>query len=155
MKTVPAPSGPWTAAVALTAVLHYVWEMAQAPFFTNFVGVPLLRHAVACLVATLGDLLISGVSYFITAAAFGRLAWPLRRGWRGAAVVWVSIGLAKTALIERWAISTGRWGYTPTMPQVFRLGLLPLLQWVVVPTATLVFLRRLTARPAQKIGGSL
>ncbi len=57
----------------------------------------------------------------------------------------VAVGLVITIILE--ALATGpleRWSYTSSMPTlpVLGTGLLPLLQWILLPPLTLWFVRR-------------
>jgi hypothetical protein len=51
-------------------------------------------------------------------------------------------GISYTTLSEWLNVSVrGSWAYAPVMPQLFGIGLAPILQWLVVPAATLYMLR--------------
>ena len=150
------PAGvPAVRAILLAALLtlagHYAWELAQAQSFQDHAGRPLPEYAMHCFLAALGDLAIAAIAYAAAAAAFRRPSWPAAaagpgRGWIGPAAVWMAVGLAATAAFEVLATSSGLWAYGPSMPTVFGVGVLPLLQWVVVPLATLAAFRALAAR---------
>lgn len=58
---------------------------------------------------------------------------------------WFAVGLFITVAIEKWAISVGRWQYTEAMPTIAGIGLSPLLQWIIIPTLIVFFVRRVTA----------
>ncbi len=130
----------WIAAAVLTVLLHFIWEMWQSRFFANMADMPLLRHSLVCLLASLGDLLIAAVAYAATALLLRR-SWPLRPGWLGPAALWMTISIAFGVVIERWALASARWTYAESMPTLLGVGLLPLIQWIIVPTATLLILR--------------
>ena len=143
----------WAAAVLLTFWAHFLWELSQAGFFSNMAGMPFARHALVCLAASLGDLLIAAAAYALAALVFRRPAWALRPGWWAPAALWLAAGLAVTVLIERWAVATGRWAYGPAMPTLLGVGLLPVLQWIIVPASTLGIVRAVSARPVARVGG--
>lgn len=82
----------------------------------------------------------------MTALAFQRAAWPARPGWMLPAATWIGAGLITTIAFERWALARGRWSYAPEMPLVFGMGLLPLLQWLIVPALTLIIVRYVAHR---------
>jgi len=140
----------WIAASLAMLLLHYAWEMGQARFFADFAATPFLRHAFTCLLASLGDLAIATLAYFVTAAAFRRLAWPLRPNWFEPALLWMALGLLAAVVIERRCVAAGRWAYSSAMPIVFGIGVLPLLQWVVVPAAALALFRWFAARATRR-----
>ena len=97
--------------------------------------------SVRCFLASAGDLLLASGAYAVTALVFWRPAWPIRPDWILPAATWIAIGVMATSAFERWALAPGRWAYGPDMPLVFGIGLLPLLQWIVVPVLTLAVLR--------------
>lgn len=62
----------WLIVALATLVLHYAWEMLQAPWFEEFAGVPVLKHALPCLWSAFGDLGIAAGAYIVTAVLFRR-----------------------------------------------------------------------------------
>lgn len=130
-----------------TLGLHFAWEMLQAPAFQAFAPT-VWEGTVRCFVAALGDVLIASLAYVATALVVRRIAWPLQQGWVRAAALWLVIGLGATVVFELWALERGRWAYRPTMPLLFGVGLLPLLQWVVVPLLTVALVRYQAGRRA-------
>ena len=125
----------------LTLLAHYGWEMAQARFFANFSGLSVLRHALPCFLASLGDVAIAALAYGAAALTFRRPFWALERNWLSPALLWIAIGMIVTVRVERLAVTNGWWDYEPTMITIFGIGLAPLLQWLLIPTLTLVTLR--------------
>ena len=154
MAHAPAPWRKWIAAACLTLALNYAWEMGQARWYTRFAGRRWYEHARTCLLASLGDLVLAAFAYLVTAAIFTDMGWAFRphRAWH-AAVIWIALGLGATLFLEQWAVAKGYWGYTAEMPAVLGVALLPLLQWVAVPAATLVLIRQMTAPPDEPAGG--
>lgn len=140
----------WLIAAAATFVLHYAWEMGQAPWFRELAGLPFSAHLVRCWVATLGDMVIAAGAYAVASLLFRRPRWPFLRRWYGPALVWIASGLAVTIGFEHWALSVGRWSYTEAMPTIAGIGFLPLLQWIVVPTGTLLIVRFVAVRMRTK-----
>ena len=131
--------------VLVTLALHFTWEMLQAPAFVDFAE-SMWAGTIRCFVAALGDVLIAAGAYGVTALAFRSATWPLRAHWILPAATWVGVGVIATIIIEQWALSRGRWAYGPAMPLVLGVGLLPLLQWFIVPMLTLGLVRRLAPR---------
>lgn len=128
--------------IVVTLVLHFTWEMLQAPAFVDFAG-SRWEGSVRCFLASLGDVLLASGAYFITVVVIRRLAWPLRPGWVLPAAMWIALGVLGTIAFELWAVARGRWAYGPEMPVVFGIGVLPLLQWLIVPALTLAVVRHL------------
>ena len=127
------------------AVFNLLWEVAQLPLYTLWTEAPPAYIAYAVLHCTVGDVLIGAGA--LLAALIATRAGPLREWrWTRVGVVAVVFGLAYTAFSE-WMNTALRasWAYSewmPVMPFV-PIGLSPVLQWVVVPAAALVFSRRL------------
>lgn len=97
-----------------------------------------------CALATLGDAVIMVTAYAIAAAAVRSRRWVLDPG-RVALAVFIASGLIITVLAE--LLATGplrRWQYSSLMPMspIPEVGLVPLLQWVIVPLLTVWFVRR-------------
>jgi hypothetical protein len=116
-------------------LLHFVWEMLQAPLFS---GMRTIGHEQAiwiCTRATAGDVSLALAAYGCAALAQRDTFWvvrPAARGW----LAYLLPGLAVTLLFEY--LGTGpleRWAYgnrMPTLP-VVGTGLSPFLQWLVLP----------------------
>jgi hypothetical protein len=141
MRNVPARPHRILTALGATAGLHYAWEMAQGPLFTNFASQDLLDHALPCLLAAVGDLVLASIAFTVTAAMFRSWRWPTLPRWPVGATVWVAFGLLATVLIERLALRVGQWQYTTDMPTVLGVGISPLLQWTVIPIILVPILR--------------
>ena len=126
--------------VALSLVLHLVWEVAQLPLFT-IASQPWPQQAFAVLHCTLGDGMIAGLSLLVALAFLASSRWPevgLRRTW----LLTVALAVAYTIFSEWLNVSVrGSWSYGPLMPTLpgLQTGLSPLLQWVIVPTLALRF----------------
>lgn len=133
----------WMVGAALLLVVHYAWEMLQAPWFREMAGLPMRNHALPCLRAAFGDLTISSVGYAVVAALYRRPRWPFEDRWAIPALAWMAFGFAATVLIERFSLAWGRWSYTEAMPTVAGVGVLPLAQWVLVPVVVLIPVRLL------------
>lgn len=132
--------------VALLAfLLNFVWEMMQVPFYVSMPEMPHWEGVLFCARATLGDVAIAVVSYWVVAALAGSgRAWilsPVRRDVAG----FVVTGVAITAVLE--VVFTRvwhRWSYSEMMPVVpaLEVGLVPVLQWIVLPPLIVWLVRR-------------
>ena len=125
-------------------LLNFVWEMWQIPFFAATSSDSHWAGVVACTQATFGDVVISLVAFWFVAAFARSRLWILDS--RPSQVVgFVAVGVVITIILE--ALATGpleRWNYTSSMPTlpVLGTGLLPLIQWVVLPLLTIWFVQR-------------
>ena len=130
--------------VALFAfLLHLPWEFWQVPFFEGVAAAPYWPAVKVCTRAAAGDALIALLAFLVAAAAARSRSWILRPTWRSVCV-YLATGLLVTAVIERLSTMWGRWTYGDAMPvvPVIDVGLLPLLQWTVLPPLIVWFVRR-------------
>ena len=141
---VPGPAWwqPWAALALFAFLLHFVWEMGQAPFYRGMATAAHGTAVRACAVATVGDVVILLVAYALVAAAVRSRRW-LAAPTGGRVAGFLAVGLAATAGLELLNVYVlGRWAYGTGMPRVFGVGLAPLLQWMLVPPAVLWLARR-------------
>jgi len=116
-------------------LLNYPWEFLQVPFFE---GMPTAGHWDAilfCTRATGGDALIALSGYWVVAFFWRDRHWILQPVVRQIAA-FIAVGIAITIVFEWHATEiAGRWTYAEHMPVVPLLGtgLLPLLQWPLLP----------------------
>lgn len=137
---------PWSTTLALTLVAHFAWEMAQAPMFTNFVGVGFWGHAWPCFRAALGDVVIALLSYAAAALVERRANWLFQERWGRPLATCLGVGLVITVCFEYFALETDRWDYLPSMPTIGGIALTPLLQWIVIPLLILRIVRMIDRR---------
>ena len=126
------------------AVCNLLWEVAQLPLYTLWTEAPPAYIAYAVLHCTVGDVLIGAGA--LLAALIATRAGALREWrWTRVGVAAILFGLAYTAFSE-WmnTIVKASWAYSEWMPvlPLVSIGLSPLLQWALVPTAALRFSRR-------------
>jgi hypothetical protein len=131
----------WLAFALLVLALNFAWEMSQAPWFASMRGLPFWQATLLCTRAALGDLLIAAIAFAIAAAVAKSLAWPVNRRAALATVVFILTGLVITAAYEGFALRSGKWRYESRMPTLFGLGLLPLLQWCLLPIVEVMLFR--------------
>ena len=124
-------------------LMHFAWEMLQTPFFS---GMSTMEHwpaTLLCLKATLGDVVIALAAMNLSGLALRDRGWFLAPEIQSLSV-YLCVGLACTIALELHALWTGRWAYSSMMPTVpgLGVGLVPLLQWIVIPLATAFVVRR-------------
>lgn len=129
---------PWAAIVGFAFLLHFVWEMWQAPMYRTMVQASHVEAVRVCTFATLGDALIQLVAFAGAALAAGSRPWLARPSRRRPMLVYLTVGLLVTVVLE-WinVYVLRRWTYADHMPLVFGIGLAPVLQWIVVPPIVL------------------
>ena len=131
----------WAVFALIVFALNFVWEMTQGRWFASMQGLPFWYAASLCLRATIGDLVITAVAFAVAAAVVKNVIWPVGQRVMLATTLFFALGLAITITYELFALSAGRWHYGERMPIVFGLGVLPLLQWLVVPAAEVMLFR--------------
>lgn len=125
-------------------LLNFVWEFWQVPFYEDMPTIPHWQGVKTCTVATLGDVAIALVSFWAVAWAVRSRAWILQSSTAELAG-FVAAGVLITVAGE-WVLTEviSRWAYASSMPTlpVLGTGLLPLLQWILLPPLIVWFVRR-------------
>ena len=131
---------PWLAGLSLA------WEVAQLPLYTIWTDSSAGYIAFAVAHCTLGDLMIGSA-----ALALGLIAGRERAlehwHWRRIAVTTALMGTLYTAFSEWLNVAILRsWAYSEWMPVIeiagLRLGVSPLLQWLIIPPLALYLARK-------------
>jgi hypothetical protein len=137
----PGGGGRRPAMIALELfTLNFLWEMLQMRFYSSMKGLPFWSAAWLCTRAAAADVGLLAVCYVITALVARHAAWPLHPTSKAIATFF-ALCLLATVAIERWAIASGRWGYSDDMPMILGVGVLPLLQWILIPALSLLLFR--------------
>jgi hypothetical protein len=132
--------------ILITLALHLAWEILQLRYYTIWNHGNYQTIASAVLHCTLGDGLISAALWFAAGALLRNWRWLCADIWRGGMLVW-PLGLAYTAWSEwRNVYVLGSWQYADMMPLLAGIGLLPLLQWILVPPISWLLFRHLATR---------
>ena len=131
----------WLAFALLVFALNFAWEMSQTPWFASMRGLPFWRATLLCASAAFGDVAIAAIAFALAAAVVKSLAWPVNRRAALATVVFILTGLAISAAYEGFALRSGKWRYESRMPTLFGLGLLPALQWCLLPVVEVMLFR--------------
>ncbi len=125
-----------------------VWEVLHLPFYSIWTAGTLREQAFAAGHCTLGDLVIAACALTLALLLAGVPQWPRDRFWPIATLT-VAFGVAYTVFSE-WlnVVVRAAWAYSDLMPIVSvagsKLGLSPLLQWIVVPGAAFAAMQRVT-----------
>jgi hypothetical protein len=132
---------------------NLLWEVLQLPLYTIWTTGTPREQAFAAGHCTLGDLLIAAGALMLALLLVGDQRWPWNRFWP-VAVLTIAFGLAYTVFSE-WlnVVVRATWAYSDRMPIVsiagVKIGLSPLLQWIVLPAAAFAIVRRVTIRQAE------
>lgn len=134
-----------TSWILITLTFHLAWEIFQLPFYTLWDNGNYQTMTDAVLHCTIGDGLISMVVWFIVGLVRRNAGWLLTDLSHGG-IIAVALGLAFTAWSEwRNVYVLGSWQYA-SMPTMAGIGLLPLLQWALIPPLSWYFLRHIAKR---------
>lgn len=128
--------------LALTLGLNLLWEAAQLPYYTLWVEGDSIAIATAVAHCTAGDVLIAASVFAAVSLMLRRADWVSAARGDGRALALV-LGLTYTGWSEWRNVAAGAWAYASTMPTIAGIGLLPILQWIVVPLLTWAILRRI------------
>jgi hypothetical protein len=136
-RVVGLTASPEFAVAVFAFLLNFPWEFLQTPLY---VGMPALPHWEAikiCTRAALGDVAIMLLAFAVVALLIKDRHWIVRANVAHAACLSLA-GLVVTTMIEWLAINDmwlGGWRYAPSMPRTpwLGVGLVPLLQWLVLP----------------------
>lgn len=145
----------WRTVLILTIAsffLNFFWEMWQMPFFTFNGENDYWRMNWVCTKASIGDAVISLISFLVTAWVSKDVSW-YRLPNMNFITIYLLVGIGITVVLE-W-INTAvlfNWEYKDTMPvvPVLGTGLTPILQWIIIPLLILFILNRLTIHEFDK-----
>ncbi len=127
-----------------SAAAHLIWEIGQLPLYSIWNDGTLGEQAFAIVHCTGGDVIIAGMSLVLSITLAGT-GWPEdRQAYLRVAFAAVSMGLVYTAFSEWTNTAKGSWTYALEMPIVpwLKVGLTPMLQWLLIPPALFYMLRR-------------
>lgn len=114
--------------LALTFALNFFWEISQVALYKpHFNGVwdLIFVH----LRATMGDVIIFILIYVLIGLIFKDRFWIFKNKFLSLFLASV-FGFIFAVVVEKYALITGRWGYSDLMPIIpfLKVGLSPVLQ---------------------------
>ncbi len=116
-----------------TFIIFGIWEFAQTPFFEDYTDSfnIFVYNRFHC---TTGDVLILLSAVLITSLIYRSDKWLLEPEIRHYITV-SAVGAGYTIFSEINNVYILKsWGYSELMPTIFGVGLLPLIQWIVLPS---------------------
>jgi hypothetical protein len=118
-----------------------MWEFLQSPFYADTFAVVWTTLVYNRLHCAVGDAMMLLVAFWLVALGCGR-GWMQTARWLPF-VIFLAIGVAYTIVSEHVNMHlVQRWAYSRWMPTIGGVGLVPLLQWLVVPTLCVRWVRR-------------
>ena len=130
----------------LSFPMHFTWEFLQAPLFRSMQDVSHIDGIRICLQATLGDMVIALIAFWVASFLAGTRRWAAQPD-RRSITAWLSTGVAITLAIEFYSTEVMvRWAYGSHMLRLplIGTGIAPVAQWIVLPLLVLWYLRRLS-----------
>lgn len=124
----------WRRYMPRLALCSLAWEIAQLPLYTLWAEAHPGRIVSAVLHCTAGDLLI-GMTSLVLAMLACRADRNLGKPDSQVLLAAILFAVLYTVPSERYNMAMGNWAYSPWMPMVpgLKIGLSPLVQWLVVP----------------------
>ncbi len=120
--------------------LSLVWEVLQSPCYTDTFTSPWITVVLNRLHCAGGDAGILLAAFWIVALRWGRF-WIRLPHW-ASYMTFLALGVGYTAGSEYVNVFVRQsWAYSRWMPTVAGIGLVPLLQWVVVPSVSVQLAR--------------
>lgn len=144
------PIRRWSTLALLVFALNFGWEMMQAKWFASMQGLPLWRATLLCFRASVGDLVIAAIAFAVAAVVGKGATWPVKRRVAIATTTFVVIGLVMATAYEVAALFSGRWQYDESMPTLFGISVLPLLQWLLLPLVEVMLYRLIVRRASER-----
>ncbi|MGB2791063.1 MAG: hypothetical protein WBC29_00745 [Candidatus Moraniibacteriota bacterium] len=127
--------------VLISFVLNFLWEVSQVGLYTpHFDGV--LELVLVHLKAALGDVVIFLVLYVLVGLFLRDSRW-IEKNKIPPLFLLAILGGAFAVAIEKYALLTGRWGYSEFMPiaPFVGVGFSPVLQIIVLTPLTVFIMR--------------
>ena len=127
---------PWVTLAMFSLLVNFAWEVLVPPFYAMHATAPHSITVLACLRASLGDAGITLGSY-AAVAAIGTRRWIDNATPRMIAG-YLACGVGVTIALEYISVyRMGRWSYSSIMPTIGGIGVVPLVQWLVLPLVIL------------------
>lgn len=123
--------------------LHFVWEIFQVPFYKGMTDANHFDASLFCLRATVGDVGIALLSYWVVGRVWSDNGWVLNLN-PSSILLYTGLTVSITVVIEILSTEVwSRWIYSELMPVVpgIHVGLVPIVQWLVISPVSLILAR--------------
>ena len=125
---------------ALALALNLVWEFSHYSLYIDLSGIPSTRHLIQ---ASFFDLIFVFCIFSLVSLKNRGWKWVGKPDYTDYTLVSL-FGIVIAIFIESWALSSGRWSYTSSMPLVFGIGLTPLIQLALTAVLSLKLARSIS-----------
>lgn len=127
---------PWVALALFSLLVNFAWEVLVPPFYALHAAAPHSITVLACLRSSFGDAGITIGSY-AAVAAIGTRRW-INTATRRMIAGYLACGIGATIALEYVSVyRLSRWTYSSIMPTIGGIGVVPLVQWLVLPMVIL------------------
>lgn len=126
----------------LSFFLNFFWEVVQTYFYT-MKDAPFNTMLYGWVHCTLGDVILTLASFWLVSVTNRNRRWFLDFKWFNF-IGFVKIGIIATVINERVNVHLLKsWAYNNLMPIIplLKVGLMPFLQWMIIPSAVLLLVR--------------
>lgn len=130
--------------VLLSFLYQFAWEILQAPLFEKMETIGHWEGTQICLRAAVGDVFMMVLIFAIMGLLYRSRRWYMRLT-PAKYLLYIALGEGVTIVFEWLAtVHLDRWQYIQSMPVLPLLGtgILPLLQWLIIPSLVLWQLRK-------------
>ncbi len=128
---------------SISFLLNFTWEISQMGFYSTLGMGDISDYWNFVLIhweVSLKDALMVVAIYLLIGAILKNSAWAKvwNSGWL---MLWLALPFWQ-AVIEYYSVHIyGRWGYADSMPLLFGIGLLPILQMAILPSVAILLSR--------------
>ncbi|MDP3882421.1 MAG: hypothetical protein Q8Q31_06095 [Nanoarchaeota archaeon] len=123
---------------ALLFLLNLFWEVAHSPLYDW--NPQMQDYAPHILAYSFMDAVYISLLFFILSLRNGNINW-LNKPRKSDCIFIAVLGLILSMLIEIKAFYLDKWSYNSMMPQIFGLGLSPLLQLAITSLIAIWFVK--------------
>lgn len=126
----------------ISFLIFSAWEWYQTPFFID-ISQEINRIVWFRFHCTVGDMMILTTTVLLSGILFKGFQWLFHPSWKHYLIVSVT-GLSYTVFSEfRNVYIVKSWGYSSLMPTIHGIGMLPIAQWILLPSMILYIAKRL------------
>jgi hypothetical protein len=131
--------------LSISFLLNFTWEISQMGFYSS-IGMGSLADYNNFVKIHYGvsikDALMVVVIYLFIGFLLRNWKWATswNRGW---VILWLALPLWQ-GIVEYYSVYFyNRWAYAESMPLIFGIGILPILQMLILPSIAILFSRHL------------
>jgi hypothetical protein len=135
-------AAPETNLFLFAFLLNFVYEVWQSPYF-DFYNMPSLADKIDYIThCTVGDGVITVLSFWIVSALRGSRYWLLKSTWK-LTLMFTTLGLIYTFISENYRVQIAKvYGVSILVIPGVGISWLPLLQWAILPSLVLYMTKR-------------